>query len=199
MTDRTAARRGLAALVTTVTSAAMLSVWKGAADAAPARPHGEGQIRATFGGACNGYAQSHRTVWPHGSWSGNGGASTHVGHASLANEYNGARWWTHHGAGGDAKLNYGIGGFECRVKRGNPSQYSTHAWGIAVDTNTLCNPIGQDHWRGNGYSGPGRCDGPDYGTALPDVWKANNDMSRINFQWGLSWNDPHHFQYATGY
>lgn len=198
MVDRPAGRRGLAALVTGMTGAAVLCGWKGTADAAPARPHGEAQIRATFGGACNSLANDHATVWAHGAWNGSGGPSTLQGHAYLWEQYNSARWWTANGAGGDAKLNYGIGGYNCRLKTGSSSQYSAHAWGIAVDTNTLCNPQGQDHWRGNGYAGGG-CGGPDYGTAVPDVWKANNGYSYVNFQWGLSWNDPHHFQYATGY
>lgn len=187
----------LAALVTTMTGAAVLSGWKGAAEAAPARPHGEAQIRATFGGACNGAANDYNASWPYGAWNGSGGPSTLSGHGALREQYDSARWWTHNGVG-DGALNYGIGAYNCRLKRGSSTQYSTHAWGIAVDTNTLCNPVGQDHWRGNGYYAGG-CGGHDYGTALPDVWKANNAYSYVNFQWGLSWNDPHHFQYATGY
>jgi hypothetical protein len=188
-----------AAAVGVVTGTVALCGWKGVADAAPARPHGESQIRATFGAACNAQANDHVTSWPYGAWNGGGGSSNLYGHPLLANEWNGARWWTHHGTGGDAKLNHGIGGYSCRPKSGNPDQWSTHAWGIAVDTNSWCNPVGQNYWNGRGYIGPNNCNGPDYGTALPEVWKANNEYSYVNFYWGLHWNDPQHFQYATGY
>ncbi|HEY0638401.1 MAG TPA: M15 family metallopeptidase [Pseudonocardiaceae bacterium] len=191
-------QRRLAAAVAGVTGAALLSAWKGTAEAAPPRPHGEAQIRATFGGACNAAANDHVQSWPYGAWNGGGGPSTLAGHSAIGPQWDSARWWTHHGHGGDQKLNYGIGGYNCRMKSGNSSQYSVHAWGLAVDTNTLCNPVGQTYWNGRGYY-HGGCGGTDYGNALPDVWKANNEFSYVNFAWGLSWNDPHHFQYATGY
>jgi hypothetical protein len=185
-----------------VATAAIMCGWKtGTAQAAPVKPHGEYGIRVIFGQPCtfrNGGVDDHATSWPRGAWNGGGGVAVHRGHALLWEQYNAANWWTANTGGGFGKVNYGVGGYECRTKRGNPDQYSTHAWGIAVDTNTLCNPTGQTYWRGNGWNGPGRCDGPDYGTQLPEIWKMNG-FSYINFTWGLGWNDPHHFQYADGY
>ena len=182
-----------------ITTAAVLYGWKGGtADAAPAKPNGEAQIRAIFGSACNSAANDHVTYWQYGAWNGSGGSSALAGHALLWEQFNAALWWTANTDGGMRKVNYGVGGYNCRSKSISPDAYSVHAWGIATDTNTLCNPQGQNFWRGNGWSGPGRCDGPDYGTALPEIWKMDG-FSYINFTWGLSWNDPHHFQYATGY
>ena len=181
-----------------ITTAAVLCGWKsGTAQAAPAKPHGEAQIRATFGSACNSLANDHATTWHRGAWDGSGNASTHLGHAYLWEQYNAAAWWVGATDGGFAKVNYGVGGYNCRTKNNSPDAYSVHAWGIATDTNTACNPQGQTYWRGNGWW-YGTCNGPDYGTQIPEIWKMNG-YSYINFTWGLSWNDPHHFQYATGY
>jgi len=193
--------RRLAAAIASVTAAAVLCTWKGTAQAAPPRPHGEAEIRATFGAPCGSAANDHRTNWAYGAWSGSGASVNVYGHSRLGREWNLARWWVANttDTGGDRKLNYGIGAYDCRKKSGGSSQWSTHAWGIAIDTNSICNPIGQTFWNGRGYSSGGGCNGPNYGTALPDIWKANNDMLRINFAWGLAWDDPHHFQYATGY
>ena len=74
--------------------------------------------------------------------------------------------------------------------RGGTS-WSTHAFGAAIDTNTLRNPMGQSYWDGRG------ADGTDHGRYLPDVFRGNYPGHR--FRWGLSWQDPHHFQYVVNY
>lgn len=191
----------LAALVSGITSVAVLGGWKAPAHAQPnppPRPHGEAQIRATFGAACNGNANAHATTWPRGAWDGSGRAVTVRNHSRLAKPVNTARWMVS-AFDQEGALHYGIGGYNCRRKSGGSSAWSTHAWGIAVDTNTLCNPQGRSTWNGAGYNGPGRCDGRNWGDAIPKIWKTNNDLFYVNFAWGISWNDPHHFQYATGY
>lgn len=178
-------------------TASTLVGWKGTASAAPPRPHGLQQIIATFGGHCNAAANDHMTNWKYGAWDGGGGSINAYGHSALAREWNLARSAVASTRGGDDKLNYGIGMYDCRKKRGS-TQWSTHAWGIAVDTNTYCNPAGNSTWDGSGYS-VGGCAGPDYGNAIPDIWKSNTPQRRINFVWGISWDDTHHFQYASGY
>lgn len=81
---------------------------------------------------------------------------------------------------------YGVWGYACRLIAGS-TKWSVHSWGAAVDTNTLRNPYGQNHWNGRGSSGE------PYGRFLPDTW-----MGR-GFYWGLNFNDPMHFQYVSGY
>lgn len=155
--------------------------------AAPPKPNGLSQIIATFGQPCNAQANDHSTSWPHGAWNGSGGASTMLMHPLLGNEVNVALYIVANGQGSFEKLTYGIGGYNCRKKTGSTTQYSTHAWGIAVDTNTVYNPQPSTSWNGTGWNGV------NYGNALPNVWIS------MNFTWGLAWNDPHHFQYCTGY
>jgi hypothetical protein len=85
-------------------------------------------------------------------------------------------------------VDYGVYGYNCRLIRGSTS-WSTHAFGAAVDTNSARNPLGQSSWNGTG------ADGTNYGTYIPDTWKAHT------FFWGIGWSrpDPMHFQYVTGY
>lgn len=115
-------------------------------------------------------------------------------HALLANEINLARSAVQQGNGGDNKLYFGIIGRNCVYKEGS-SQYSTHAWGIATDTNTARNPKFQGCWCWNGAG----WDNVNYGNALPEVWKSNQPGYYVSFYWGINWDDSHHFQYATGY
>lgn len=177
------------------------------AAAAPAKPNGLAQINATFGTACAPYDSGTRpgannslvddavSSWAHGNWNGTGGPVTVYMHAYLNNEVNLARGAVAFGSGGDNRLDYGIGGYLCRLKRGSSTQWSLHSWGIAIDTNTAKNPMGQAAWNGHGYNGV------DYKNALPDIWRSNQVGYYVNFSWGMGFStpDPQHFQYADGY
>lgn len=76
-------------------------------------------------------------------------------------------------------LNHGIYGYACRAKRSDPTQWSTHAWGIAVDVSSATEPMGQ-------------CTSTINWT-MADIWQ------RHGWTWGLSFCDPMHFQYARNY
>jgi hypothetical protein len=84
-----------------------------------------------------------------------------------------------------------------RRKKPGGTQWTSHAWGVAVDTNTVYNPQGQASWNGTGWNGT------NYNTAIPDIWQLNHpEIGYINFYWGINFSglkDPHHFQYVTGY
>jgi len=75
-------------------------------------------------------------------------------------------------------VEHGIYGYVCRLKR-NGSEYSTHAFGIAIDVSSAeeymgkcTSSVNQNH----AY-----------------IWQNHN------WYWGLAFCDPMHFQYATGY
>lgn len=76
-------------------------------------------------------------------------------------------------------LNHGIYGYACRAKRSDPTQWSTHAWGIAVDVSSALEPMGQCTSTVN--------------ATMADIWR------RHGWTWGLSFCDPMHFQYARNY
>jgi D-alanyl-D-alanine carboxypeptidase len=154
----------------------------------PPRPDGLRELRDRFGPACSDRANNARTWFPNAVNRGAGGyvyyhpyIAINVGrnvrgHISAAHR-NGA-------------LDYGIYGYNCRLKTGG-SEWSTHAFGAAIDTNTARNPYGQDHWNGRG------ADGHDYGPYIPNVYRGSFPGHR--FVWGKQWSDPHHFQYVSGY
>lgn len=161
--------------------------------AKPTKPHGLQQIQSTFGAPCSSTAQASSMSWPNAGWgpgtSEPAGATRTRKHHSLVHMQ---MYWAADSIAGGAGWNrmiYGFGAYTCKLKSGSSTNYSTHAWGIAVDTNTVRNPIGQSHWDGVG------ADNVDYKNQIPDIWQ----MSWVDYTWGLSWNDPHHFQYATGY
>jgi hypothetical protein len=105
----------------------------------PTVPDGESQIKNTFGSACNGEAndvhivalaadngeyysvRAHRRLGPQG------------GSNALTSVY-----WHIQNQGGASHQKSGIYGYNCRQISGS-SKYSTHAWGIAIDTNTAPN------------------------------------------------------------
>jgi hypothetical protein len=158
--------------------------------AIPRRPKGLQQLRNRFGNACNDRADNARTWFPSARARNRGGYVKY--HARLARNVG------HNIRGHIARVHregavdYGVYGYLCRLKRGGTS-YSTHAWGVAIDTNTKRNPQGQARWNGRG------ADGRDYGTYLPKLWKGPDPGHR--FRWGRNFStpDPHHFQYVTGY
>jgi hypothetical protein len=78
----------------------------------------------------------------------------------------------------DDYVKHGIYTYACRLKRSG-SQWSTHAWGIAIDISSAYEPMGQCSSTTN----------KNFASVFKDHrWK-----------WGLSFCDPMHFQYATDY
>lgn len=150
----------------------------------PYRPHGQSQLVQYFGQPCNGNANAGRSYWPSAASRGQWNYLNY--HSRLARNvgYNilGHYGYDHKYAASD----YGVYGYLCRKISGS-SSWSSHAYGAAIDTNTARNPQYQTYWNGLGS------DGRAYGNYIPQQWKGHN------WQWGLAWNDPHHFQYVTGY
>jgi hypothetical protein len=145
----------------------------------PPVPYGLTQIRNVFGEPCNAAANANVVFFKaaddgiyyrvnfHAKL---GGAASSNLDNDIAGHINVTKLYT--------KMLHGIWGYACRTKRGS-SQYSTHAWGIAVDTNsafetpgTECNTV------------PG---------SLGKIWTDHG------WKWGIAWLDCMHFQYATGY
>lgn len=145
----------------------------------PPRPNGYSQIVNTFGQPCNANAYRNTLYWRAAD--------------------NGV-WYTvrfHRKLGGDASSNlnndvyghiqnehlasyvrHGIYGYNCRAVRGGGA-WSTHAWGIAVDVSSA------EEWNGKCHS--------TVNYRHDQIWRNHGWI------WGLSWCDPMHFQYATGY
>lgn len=74
---------------------------------------------------------------------------------------------------------HGIYGYFCRTKRSDSSEWSTHAFGIAIDISSAAEPMGQCSSTVN-YN-------------HRSIWEQHG------WYWGLAFCDPMHFQYATGY
>lgn len=183
------------AVLTVMQSAALaghMNNWRHdhSSDGVPRRPKGLQQLRDRFGKPCGNKANDARTWFPSAVARGQGGYVNY--HPYLARNVG------HNIRGHIAKahrngaIDYGVYGYSCRTMTGG-SNYSTHAWGAAIDTNTARNPYGQGYWNGKG------ADGKDHGTYIPNVWKGPDPGHR--FKWGMSFStpDPHHFQYVTGY
>jgi D-alanyl-D-alanine carboxypeptidase len=75
-------------------------------------------------------------------------------------------------------IKHGIYGYACRAKRGS-GEWSTHAFGIAVDVSSA-----QEYM--------GKCTST-VNENHAQIWKSHG------WHWGLSFCDPMHFQYATDY
>jgi hypothetical protein len=75
-------------------------------------------------------------------------------------------------------VKHGIYGYACRYIRGGTS-WSTHAFGIAVDLSSV------EEYMGKTYS--------------TTNYRFAPIFQNHGWKWGLSFNDPMHFQYATGY
>jgi hypothetical protein len=154
----------------------------------PNRPRGYSQLVNMFGRPCSDRADDARTWFPSALGRNRDGYVKH--HRRLARNI-GYNIRLHiEAAHRKGAVDYLVSGYFCRHKRGS-TEWSTHAFGVAVDTNTARNPAGQNHWNGRG------ADGIDYGKYLPWVWKGPDPGHR--FLWGMRWDDPHHFQYVTGY
>lgn len=152
----------------------------------PARPNGYNALVDTFGDPCSNAANDARSYWPSQSARNVGGYIEY--HTYIARNV-GQNVRSHiEAAHRNGAVDYGVYGYNCRLIRGSTS-WSTHAFGAAIDTNSARNPLGQSSWNGTG------ADGTNYGTYIPDTWKAHK------FFWGIGWSrpDPMHFQYVTGY
>lgn len=176
---------GVTAVATTVVALSASS-----ADAAPPKPNGLSQIIAAFGQACNSNARASAITFPYSNWTDPNASNSFVHHKDVSDLVQVARWA--YNADVEA-ARYGGGMYDCRKKR-NSTEWSVHAWGIAVDVNTALNPQGVSCcWNGTGH------DGADHGQFIPNVWQSVQPGWTVNFTWGKSWNDLHHLQYATGY
>ncbi len=156
----------------------------------PAKPYGYDQIVSRFGLPCNSSAKAISMKWtaadngytytvyfhkklggyPTEMVSDKGGRSTNLDndvYGHIQNEHL------------SQYVKYGIYGYACRKKRGNDSQYSTHAWGIAVDVSSASEPMGHCYSTTNKYHA--------------SIWRNHN------WHWGIDFCDPMHFQYAEGY
>jgi hypothetical protein len=155
----------------------------------PARPNGYTQIVNRFGQPCSANASAIGMVWVaadnHLAYSiafhrklggyptemvGNkGGASTNLDNDVYGHIQN---------AHLQPYIKHGIYGYVCRYIR-NTTQWSTHAFGIAIDVSSAEEYEGKCTSSTNTYHAP--------------IWQAHN------WYWGLAFCDPMHFQYATGY
>jgi len=75
-------------------------------------------------------------------------------------------------------VEHGIYGYACRAKR-NSNEWSTHAFGIAIDVSSAEEYMGKCTSTVNKRHAP--------------IWQNHN------WYWGLAFCDPMHFQYATNY
>ncbi|MFM8944540.1 MAG: M15 family metallopeptidase [Actinomycetota bacterium] len=74
---------------------------------------------------------------------------------------------------------HGIYGYACRAKRSDPTQWSVHAFGAAVDISSAIEPMGQ-------------C------TSVVN-YRIAPTFQGHGWTWGLSFCDPMHFQYVVNY
>jgi hypothetical protein len=145
----------------------------------PPRPNGYGQIVNVFGVPCNDNARRNYFEWraaDNGVWYAVRFHRKLGGEASsnLDNDVRGHIMNAHL----SPYIRHGIYGYNCRYIAGT-SKYSTHAWGIAIDVSSA------EEWNGKCHSTVNR--------HHDHIWRNHG------WSWGLSWCDPMHFQYATGY
>ncbi len=156
----------------------------------PARPNGYTQIVNRFGQPCSAAAHAISMSWvaadtgatytirfhrklggyPTEMVGNKGGSST-----NLDNDVYGHLQNAHL----QPYIRHGIYGYLCRTIRGSTTQWSTHAFGIAVDVSSAAEPLGQCTSTVNRNTA--------------SIWQGHN------WYWGLAFCDPMHFQYATGY
>jgi D-alanyl-D-alanine carboxypeptidase len=153
------------------------------------RPNGLSDLNAVFGTRCTDPVNNGRAFFPWANDSASGGYIYF--HSKLTGIVANVR---HRNDidNRDGAYNRAVWGYACRQIAGS-SKWSAHAWGVAIDINSVRNPQGDTSWDGVGSNGT------NYGTYLPDLFT----QSLIgNFYWGLNFSsnkDPMHFQYVTGY
>jgi hypothetical protein len=155
----------------------------------PSRPSGYTQIVNRFGQPCNAEARAISMRWraadngvtywfsfhrklggrPTAMVSDKGGRSTNLDNDVYGHIQN---------AHLQPYIKHGIYGYACRVKR-NSNEWSTHAFGIAVDVSSAEEYMGKCTSTVNKYHA--------------SIWQNHG------WYWGLAFCDPMHFQYATNY
>ena len=155
----------------------------------PSRPSGDTQIVNRFGQPCNAEARAISMKWkaadngvtywfsfhrklggrPTAMVSDKGGRSTNLDNDVYGHIQN---------AHLQPYVEHGIYGYACRAKR-NSNEWSTHAFGIAIDVSSAEDYMGKCTSTVNKRHAP--------------IWQNHN------WYWGLAFCDPMHFQYATNY
>jgi hypothetical protein len=155
----------------------------------PSRPSGYTQIVNRFGQPCNAEARAISMRWraadngvtysfsfhrklggrPTAMVSDKGGKSTNLDNDVYGHIQN---------AHLQPYVEHGIYGYACRAKR-NGNEWSTHAFGIAIDVSSAEDYMGKCTSTVNKRHAP--------------IWQNHN------WYWGLAFCDPMHFQYATNY
>jgi D-alanyl-D-alanine carboxypeptidase len=155
----------------------------------PLRPSGYTQIVNRFGQPCNAEARAISMKWkaadngvtywfsfhrklggrPTAMVSDKGGRSTNLDNDVYGHIQN---------AHLQPYVEHGIYGYACRAKR-NSNEWSTHAFGIAIDVSSAEDYMGKCTSTVNKRHAP--------------IWQNHN------WYWGLAFCDPMHFQYATNY
>lgn len=155
----------------------------------PPVPSGLAAINNVFGQPCSASSNFNQFTWtaestvynvnfnqrlggaPIPGWyAGNGGGSTNL-YWDIKGTISNNHW------GG--LVHGGIYGYNCRYISGTTT-WSTHAWGIAIDLNTLHEHQGHAH-------------NHTIATAISSTFQNHG------WYWGLAFNDAMHFQYATNY
>ena len=155
----------------------------------PSRPSGYTQFVNRFGQPCNAEARAISMKWkaadngvtywfsfhrklggrPTAMVSDKGGRSTNLDNDVYGHIQN---------AHLQPYVEHGIYGYACRAKR-NSNEWSTHAFGIAIDVSSAEDYMGKCTSTVNKRHAP--------------IWQNHN------WYWGLAFCDPMHFQYATNY
>ena len=163
--------------------------WRDRHENYPARPSGYAQIVNRFGQPCNAEARAISMRWraadngvtysfsfhrklggrPTAMVSDKSGKSTNLDNDVYGHIQN---------AHLQPYVEHGIYGYACRAKR-NSNEWSTHAFGIAIDVSSAEDYMGKCTSTVNKRHAP--------------IWQNHN------WYWGLAFCDPMHFQYAINY
>lgn len=145
----------------------------------PALPSGYTGIVRTFGQPCDSDASRNATTW---RASDDGERYPIRYHARLGGSFstNLHDVVYHLSRGHDDEIRSGIYAYACRRKRGDDSEWSVHAWGIAIDVSTRF-----EHFR------HAHCHVISSG--------AGGHWTDHRWRWGRAWSDCMHFQYASDY
>ncbi len=164
--------------------------WRDRHENYPSRPNGYTQIVNRFGQACSGDARAISMSWRAAD---TGTTYRFPFHRKLGGRPTqmvsrqgraGRRTWTTTSTGTSSNstcssyVEHGIYGYACRAKRGG-SEWSTHAFGIAIDVSSAEDYMGKCSSTVNRHHAP--------------IWQSHG------WYWGLAFCDPMHFQFATGY
>lgn len=151
----------------------------------PAKPDGLAAIVGTFGAACNGESNDNATTYV-----ANSGTSWSVvyhrklgpaGGSTVIPAVKGHQAWTGYLNQTTGNVADGWFGYNCRYISGTTT-WSTHAWGIAIDGNT----IPEHQWERHCHY---------------HYTKADHRQIFVDHRFtdGIAFCDPMHMQYATGY